>query len=90
MNEVTPINTHAAVMQRIEATRVATQLPTPTTYTGSDSVEISAVATLMAQMDELPDVREDLVLQIRHQITAGTYDIDSKIDGILERIAEDL
>ena len=48
----------------------------------SDTVVISDAARRVQearrQLDEIPDVREDKVAQLRNQIQNGTYEIDSE------------
>lgn len=38
----------------------------------------------------LSAARRDKILEIRRQIASGTYDIDSRLDVILERILTDI
>jgi anti-sigma28 factor (negative regulator of flagellin synthesis) len=90
MNEVTPLNAHQAVIQRVSTARLDAPACAAPSQDRGDTVEVSAIATLLAQMEEIPDVRQELVAHLRHQITSGLYGIEDKIDMILDRIIEDL
>lgn len=90
MNDVTPVSSQTAVLQRLAAARTASTHDAPLRRLAGDRVELSVTATLLAKLDELPDVRHDLVARIRAEILAGTYETQDKIDAMLDRIAEDL
>ncbi|MBI9016704.1 MAG: flagellar biosynthesis anti-sigma factor FlgM [Phycisphaerae bacterium] len=55
----------------------------------ADRVEISENAMYLARMQQMPEVRQEKVEAVRQQIQAGTYDIDSKIDVVAERLSEE-
>ncbi len=40
--------------------------------------------------DEPSDVRVDKILEIRRQLSEGTYSIEDRLDVVVERIIEDL
>jgi anti-sigma28 factor (negative regulator of flagellin synthesis) len=56
----------------------------------ADEVEISDVGLFLSYLSRLPDVRQERVDAIRGQIDSGEYDVDSKIEDIVEDILEDL
>ncbi len=56
---------------------------------GSDNAEFSLNAKYLSKVMNLP-VRENLVNDIRSQISAGTYETPEKIDALLGNLAEDL
>lgn len=90
MNDVSPISTQPSMIYRVHwSAAPAPQAAAPLLET-VDRVEVSRVATLLAQLDELQDVREDVVARVRAQIVSGTYDIDGKIDAILQQVIDDL
>ena len=62
---------------------------TPSSY-GVDQLDISPAADLVAQVHNLPDIREDRVAQIKAQITAGTYETDAKLDAALNRLLDEI
>lgn len=55
-----------------------------------DSVEISNVAQLAAQVQELPAVRAEVVNRVKAEIAAGTYETPEKIDVAIDRLMEEL
>jgi len=63
---------------------------TPAIARGKDQAQISTAAQMLSRLSQLPEVRQDLVDQIRGQIADGTYDVESKIDAILDDIGADL
>ena len=56
----------------------------------SDVVEISTAAALAAKVQQIPDVRADLVARVKQEIKAGTYETPEKIDIAAERLLDDL
>lgn len=38
----------------------------------------------------LPRVREKKILEVREQLVEGTYDIDKRLNAVLDRLLEDL
>jgi anti-sigma28 factor (negative regulator of flagellin synthesis) len=44
----------------------------------------------MRLLDTLAPSRRDKVLLVRRQIAEGTYDLDPRLDAILDRLLEDL
>jgi len=56
----------------------------------SDEVEISDVGRFLSYLSQLPDVRLDRVSALRRQIENDEYDVESKIEEIVDVILEDL
>ena len=56
----------------------------------ADRAEFSKAAQLLSKLAELPDVRQDLIDQVRAEITAGTYETPEKLDQAIEKLMEDL
>ena len=56
----------------------------------SDVVEISNAAALAAKVQEIPDVRADLVARVKGEIEAGTYETPERIDAAVEKLLDDL
>lgn len=54
------------------------------TARGTDRVEVSRMASLLNQLREMPEVREDLVARVRAQIAAGDYDTPERIEGAID------
>jgi hypothetical protein len=47
-------------------------------------------ATALHLLDTLVPSRREKVLQVRRQIAEGTYDLDQRIDAVLDRLLKDL
>ncbi len=84
---VGPINPPAALTA---ASRITEGLQPRSSPLG-DRVELSRQAVLLDRLRQLPDVREDLVAEVRDAIAAGTYETDDKliaaVEGLLPEIA---
>ena len=55
-----------------------------------DVVEISEIARLAAQIQEIPDVRAELVEAVKAQIVAGTYETPERIEIAVQRLTDEL
>lgn len=56
----------------------------------NDVVEISTAARLAAKVNELPDIRADLVAQVKAQIEAGAYETPQRIEATIDRLMDEL
>lgn len=90
MSEITPIGRPSAA----SLNRVAGSGPrhsAPATHSrGKDQVQLSDAAQLLSRLNRLPEIRQDLVNQVRGEIANGTYETPEKIDALLSNLAEDL
>ena len=57
---------------------------------GVDRVEISQAAEAAIKASETGGVRQELVNNIRSQITAGTYDTPDKMNAAMERLLDQM
>jgi flagellar biosynthesis anti-sigma factor FlgM len=55
-----------------------------------DQLDISPEASFAAQAQDLPDVRQSRVAEIRAQIESGAYETDDKLEGALERLLDEI
>ncbi len=55
-----------------------------------DELQISDAGRLMDQMQEVPDIRQDLVNRIRSQIAAGTYETPDKLGVAIDRLLDEI
>lgn len=55
-----------------------------------DVVELSTAAKLAAKINEVPEVRWDLVQKVKSEIEAGTYETPERLEIAVNRIMEDL
>ena len=56
---------------------------------GADRAEFSDAAQLLSRVNELPDVRHDLVERVRGEIATETYLTDEKIRQAIDSMLED-
>ena len=47
-------------------------------------------APAMRLLDTLPRSRREKILAVRRQIAEGTYDLDKRLDAVLDRLLQDL
>jgi negative regulator of flagellin synthesis FlgM len=81
----------AAGMQGIDPIGAANAAAAPNQPLAiNDVVEISTAAQLAAKISELPDVRADLVAQVKAQIEAGTYETPERIEATIDRLMDEL
>jgi flagellar biosynthesis anti-sigma factor FlgM len=58
--------------------------------TVSDQLDISAAGQLLDQLNQLPDIRQDRVNQLRASIAAGTYETDDKLGTAVSRLLDEI
>ena len=56
----------------------------------ADVVEISNAAKLAARVDQIPEVRTELVERVRAEIAAGTYETSEKIEIAANKLLDEL
>ncbi len=83
---VGPIN-RAAPTSAYQATEKASR---NAEAVAGDRVELSRHAVLLDRLRHLPDVRADLVNDVRTAIRDGTYETDENLNGAVARLLEDL
>ena len=78
--------------QSIQAARrlQAAQTESVVDNTPVDQVDISAETDFVSQVNDLPDVRADLVADIRAQIESGTYETEAKLDVAVGRLLDEI
>jgi len=91
MSDIAPLNgpSAAAYSPSGRVDRSVTATPSPVSR-GSDKLELSGTSRILAKLNDLPEVRLDLVGRIRAEIAEGTYETDDKIDAAVEGLAQDL
>lgn len=78
---VTPL---APVREAIDTAPAETVMPR-----AADRLELAGVSNLL-ELAKASDVRFEKVSELRAQIEAGAYDIDSKADVVADRLLADL
>jgi negative regulator of flagellin synthesis FlgM len=56
----------------------------------SDIVELSAAAQLVAKVQQLPEIRTELVERVKTEIAAGTYETPERLDIAVSRLMDEL
>jgi negative regulator of flagellin synthesis FlgM len=56
----------------------------------SDKVDISERARLLAKLSALPEIRQDLVQNLRTQIAAGIYETPERLDAAIDQLLDEL
>lgn len=56
----------------------------------SDRLQLSGQSHLLSALKSNSGIRADKVQAIKNQIANGTYDENAKLDGVLDKVLEDL
>jgi negative regulator of flagellin synthesis FlgM len=56
----------------------------------SDQLDISSTGQLLDKINQLPDVRQDRVSQLRAAIAQGTYETDDKLGTAVNRLLDEI
>lgn len=56
----------------------------------SDVLEISQVARLAEKVQQIPDIRVDLVERVKAEIAAGTYETPERLEVAVNRLMDEL
>ena len=87
VNGVHPATPPKALGQVGPADSVA---PNAETVRSADVVEISQIAKLAAQIHELPEVRTELVQQVKEEIASGKYETPERLDVAIDKLMDEL
>ena len=55
-----------------------------------DRVELSQVARWLDRLRQLPDVRQDLIDNVRQELAAGTYETPQKLDAAIVALLDEI
>ena len=55
-----------------------------------ENINSTPIGRVLKRIGSLPEVRRGKVLNLRQQITDGTYDVGDHLDVALDRVLEDL
>jgi len=56
----------------------------------SDELHISDNAAYVDLANQLPEIRQDRVDAIRSALASGTYDVEGRLDGALDRLLDEI
>ncbi|MEM6393243.1 MAG: flagellar biosynthesis anti-sigma factor FlgM [Planctomycetota bacterium] len=90
MSDIAPINQSAAAgYSSLPGTPVKPVASSPVNRP-SDRAEFSDAARFLAQLNDVPDIREDLVSSVKSAIDKGAYESPEKLDIAVDRLLDDL
>ena len=55
-----------------------------------ENIHATPIGRVLKRISTLPEIRKGKVLNMRRQITAGTYDVSDRLDQALDSVLEDL
>jgi len=55
-----------------------------------ENINHTPLGQVLKRIASLPEVRQQKVLRLRRQITAGGYDLAERLDEVLDKVLEDL
>ncbi|MEM6854764.1 MAG: flagellar biosynthesis anti-sigma factor FlgM [Planctomycetota bacterium] len=91
MSDIAPLNGPSAASSYLPSGRIERPAASSTDVSrGSDQIELSDTAKILAKLSDLPEVREDLVARIKAEIADGKYETPDKLDAAIEGLAQDL
>ena len=56
----------------------------------ADEISISQEANLLSQIEDIPDVRQERVDQIRAEIASGVYETEERMDIAVSRLLDEI
>ena len=77
-------------LQRYTASKPQNGQSKPTGRLSGDRVDFSASAQMLSKLTAQPDVRQNLVDQVRTQIANGSYETPEKLDAALDAMFKEL
>ncbi len=87
MSDISPIaQPGAATLGQVRAAERPAASADMATRRQRDKVELSVTAQMLSKIADLPDVRTDLVNQVRRQIAAGTYETPEKLNSAIDAL----
>ena len=55
-----------------------------------ENINSTPIGQVLKKIASLPEVRQEKILDVRRQLTEGRYDLNRRLDNVLERVLEDL
>ena len=55
-----------------------------------ENINNTPIGQVLKKIAALPEVRQEKVLDVRRQLTEGKYDLNRRLDVVLERVLADL
>ena len=54
------------------------------------NLNTTSIGQVLKKIASLPEIRQEKVLGIRQELTAGKYDVNDRLDNALDKVLEDL
>lgn len=89
MPDIPPLSNSRPVTAAYTKARNAAVTNANTPTRSNDQVQLSQTAQMLARLNEIPDVRPDLVNAVRQQIDSGTYETPEKIDATVTAMLDE-
>lgn len=55
-----------------------------------ENIHTTPIGQVLKRIGDLPEVRRGRVLNLRRRLDEGTYDVDDRLDAVLDKVLEDL
>ncbi len=55
-----------------------------------DNLNTTPIGQVLKKIASLPEVNRDKILNVRQQLTSGKYDLNNRLDIVLDKVLEDL
>ena len=55
-----------------------------------ENIHTTPIGQVLKRIGELPEIRRGKVMTLRNRLDEGSYDVDDRLDAVLDRVLEDL
>ena len=55
-----------------------------------ENINNTPIGQVLSKIAALPDTRRGKILDVRHQLVRGEYDLNERLDVVLEKVLEDI
>jgi len=55
-----------------------------------ENINTTPIGQVLKKIASLPEIRSEKVLDVRRQLTEGQYDLNGRLDVVLDKVLEDL
>jgi hypothetical protein len=55
-----------------------------------ENIHTTPIGQVLKRIGELPEIRRGKVMTLRRRLDEGSYDLDDRLDAVLDRVLEDL
>lgn len=55
-----------------------------------DNMHFTPIGQVLMRIASLPEMRQKKVLDVRQQICDGSYDVNNRLDAVLEKVLEEI